>query len=73
MDIAVAGRVVDDQLDPGVAAEHVVLHALAGRRDVEPVAIPEEPVGADVRAPVFADAGDDDVPGFGQEGFESRG
>jgi hypothetical protein len=55
-----ADLVVDDELDPGVAAEDVVLGAVAGRRDIELLAVPEEPVGADVGAAVLAEADADD-------------
>jgi hypothetical protein len=70
--VTVAGRVVDDELDPGIAAEDVVLGAIAGRRHVELLAVPVEPVGTDVRAAVLADAGDLDVKRLGEEGFEFR-
>jgi hypothetical protein len=70
--VAVAGRVVDHELDPRVAAEDPVLHPGAGGGDVEAHAVPEEPVRGDVRAAVLADAGDDHIAGFGQEGFKSR-
>ena len=68
-----AGRVIDEQLSSRVTAEDRVLHAVARGRDVEPLAVSGEPVGAQVRAPVAADPGDDDVTRLGQERLDLVG
>jgi hypothetical protein len=68
-----AGRVIDEQLSSRVPAEDRVLHAVACGRDVEALAVPKEPVGAQVRAPVVADPGDDDVTRLGQERLDLVG
>jgi transcriptional regulator GlxA family with amidase domain len=67
LDVAVAGRVVDEQLDTRVPGEDLVLRPGPGRRDVELRAVPEEPVRAQVRPAVLADARDDGIARFGQE------
>ena len=56
-----AGGIVDKQLRPRVPAEDRVLHPVSRCRDVEALAVPVEPIGAQMRAPVAADPGDDDV------------
>lgn len=45
----------------GVPAEDRVLHPVPRGRDVEPLAVPVEPVRAQLRAPVPADPGDDGI------------
>ena len=70
--VATVGWVVDHEFHPGVPAEYVVLRPVAGGGDVELLAVPEVPVGADVRAAVLADARDDDVPWLGEKGFDGR-
>src|ERR1700675_3712077 len=64
---AETGGIVNKQLRPRVAAEDRVFHAVPRRGDIEALAVPVEPVGAQVRAPVPADPGDDDVTPLGQE------
>src|SRR2546429_565849 len=64
---AEAGGIVDEQLRPRVPAEDRVLHPASRRRDVEMLAVPVEPVGAQVWASVAADPGDDDVTRLGEE------
>src|ERR1700734_3484621 len=68
-----AGRVVDEQLGSRVPAEDRVLDAVSRGRDVEALAVPGEPVGAQVRAPVAADPGADDVTRLGQERLDLVG
>ena len=72
-DGAEPGAVVNEQLRPRVTAEDRVLNPVSGGRDVEPLAVPVEPVGAQVRAPVAADPGDDDVTWFGEERLDLVG
>lgn len=67
------GGIVNEQLCPRVPAEDRVLHAASCGRDVEPLAVPEEPVGTQVRAPVPADPGDDDITRFSQERLDLLG
>src|SRR5260370_17779098 len=62
-----AGGIVNKQLRPRVPAEDHVLHPAAGGRDVETLAVPVEKVGAQMRAAVAADPGDDDVTRLGEE------
>src|SRR5260370_24475300 len=64
---AEAGGIVNKQLRPRVPAEDHVLHPAAGGRDVETLAVPVEKVGAQMRAAVAADPGDDDVTRLGEE------
>ena len=70
---AEAGGVVDEQLGPRVPPEDRVLHPASRGRDIEALAVPVEPVGAQVRAPVAADPGHHDVTRFGEERFELLG
>jgi len=70
---AETGWIVDKQLRPRVPAEDGVLHPVSRGRDVEALAVPVEPVGAQVRAPVAADPGDDDVTRFSQERLDLLG
>src|SRR5712672_2990787 len=70
---AETGGIVDQQLRPRVPAEDGVLHPVPRGRDVEALAIPVEPVGAQVRAPVAADPGDDDVTRLREERLDLAG
>jgi hypothetical protein len=47
--------------------EDRALDAASRRGDVEPLGVPAEPVRAQVRAPIAADAGDDDITPLSQE------
>ena len=67
------GGIINQQLRPRVAAEDRVLHSPSRRRDVEALAVPVEPVRAQVRAPVPADPGDDDVMPLSQERLDLLG
>src|ERR1035441_5372443 len=68
-----ADRIIDEQLGSRVPAEDRVLHAVSCSRDVEALAIPREPVGAQVRTPVAADPGNDDVTRLSQERLDLVG
>src|SRR6202042_1972846 len=70
---AKTGGIVDQQLRPRVPAEDGVLHPVSRGGDVEALAIPVEPVGAQVRAPVAADPGDDNVTWFSEERLDLVG
>ena len=61
------GGIVNEQLGPRVPAEDRVLHPASRRGDVEPLAVPVEPVRAQVRAPIAAAAGDNDITPLSQE------
>ncbi len=67
------GGIVNEQLRTRVPAEDRVLYPASRRRDVEPLAVSIEPVGTQVRAPVTADPGDDDVTRFSQERLDFLG
>src|SRR5262249_6025474 len=69
-DVAEALRGVEDQLNARVPAEDLVLGPAAGGRDVEPLARPDGPGGAGVRAAVLADADHDDVAGLAEESVQ---
>jgi len=65
--------VIDGQLRPGIPLEDGVLDSASGSRDIEALAVPVEPVGAQVRPTVSTDASDDYVSGFGEELLEFLG
>src|SRR5450755_1844074 len=67
------GWIIDKQLRPRVPAEDGVLHPVSRGRDVEALAIPVVPVGAQVRAPVAADPGDDDVTRLSEDRLDLVG
>jgi hypothetical protein len=58
---------------PRVPAEDGVLHQVPRDRDVEALAISAEPIGGQVRAPVAADPGDDDVTRLSEERLDLVG
>lgn len=62
------GGVIDRQLRSWVPTEDGVLDTTASGRHVKPLAVPLEPIRAQMRSAVFTDAGDDGVAGFGEEG-----
>ncbi len=66
-------RIINKQLCSRVPVEDRVLHPVARSRDVETLPVPREPVGAQVRAPVAADPGDDDVTRLSQERLDLLG
>ena len=61
------GGIVNEQLRSRVPAEDRVFHPASCRGHVEPLAVPAEPVGTQVRAPVTADPSDDDVTRLSQK------
>src|SRR5690348_2862370 len=69
-DRAEPGGVIDQQLCPWVPPEDRVLDPAARRGHVEPLAVPVEPVGAQMGAAVAADPGDDGVTPLRQERFD---
>jgi hypothetical protein len=64
---AKAGAIVHQQLCPAATAEDRVFCPLPRGRYVETLAIPVEPFGAQLRAAVAADPGDDDVARLSEE------
>ena len=64
---AEAGGIIDQQLRPRVPPEDRVLHPAARRGHIEPLAVPAEPVRAQMRAPIAADPSDNGVTPLSQE------
>jgi len=70
---AEAGGIVNEQLRTRVPPEDRVLHPASRGRDEKALAVPVEPVGAQVRAPVAANPSDHDVTRFGEERIDLVG
>ena len=67
---AEAGGIINKQLRPGLSPEDRVLHPGPRRRHIKALTVPVEPVGAQMRAPVAANPGDDDVARLSEERFD---
>ena len=63
----IAGTVIHQQPCPAVTAEDRILRPVPRGRYVKPLAVPVKPVGAQVRAAVAADPGDNDVARLSEE------
>src|SRR5690349_5909837 len=66
-DRAKAGGIIHQQLCPRVPPKDRVLHPAARRGHIEPLAVPAEPVRAQMRAPIAADPSDNGVTPLSQE------
>ena len=68
-----AGGIVNKQLRPGLPPEDRILHPAPRCRHIKALTVPVEPVGAQMRAPVAADPGDDDITRLSEERLDLVG